>query len=891
MKFVLFLICGCCLGFYPSFCQKTPIDQKSYSSWPSLGHPLISPDAKYVMYSIKGAKDIDSLLVIQAVANRWQLKEIGGRPEMFLRSLPIAIYMKADTLVLLDLAKKSKRIFSGVSRYSMADLATDPVLILKTESKSNELLVIKLLSGKEKVLERVKNFKLIGVDKLLVVQERGDSCSQLSIIDLFGFTQSCIWEGEHIADIVVSDKSHIAFSCRTSKRGVDEKKTFYWYDSKSRIVKQLMCDSFKEDDEYLAVESLLGFNKSSNTLFFNCRKNVSMGINVGLSLVPLNIWSYKDLKIQSQQLEDTYIPPYIYGVQITTGNIFRIQGENEQILNILNPDPKQRDDFLPLMANNGGDPSEHWREGTQRRTYLLSTSDGSRFEVPGNGLNNGYISPDNKFYVYYDFSDENYYSYEIKSRIKRNITKRIDVRWTSHLNALDKRGYLLRYLGWLEGDSAVLLHDEYDVWQVDPLGVKHPLRLTGGVGQKEKIFFESISENPLVARNGDTIILSGFNKRTKENGFFSVVIGRSASLRKLSGGQYYQFAKFGSSGSFRGVNFSPIKAMDANGYLVRRMSDVFFPNYFFTSDFVHFWQITNLQPQKDYNWYTAELHGWKNQLFGDVQGLLYKPENFDPAKKYPVIVNFYEIRSDMKNAYLLPAPSDGDLNICWYASNGYLVFSPDIHYKFGDPLEQGTYECIMSAVNYLIKLPFVDSTKIGLQGISWGGIQTNYMLTKTGVFAAACSSSGMSDFISAYNGLAHGNSSAQPIFDNGRFGFSIWERPDWFIKNSPVVNADKITTPLLLFHTTKDHATRFEQALELFNALRRLKKKVWLLEYLDGDHGVWGESALDFDIRMQQFFNYYLKNENPPKWMTLGRPASMRMKDSFLEIDTSGRVP
>jgi dipeptidyl aminopeptidase/acylaminoacyl peptidase len=176
--------------------------------------------------------------------------------------------------------------------------------------------------------------------------------------------------------------------------------------------------------------------------------------------------------------------------------------------------------------------------------------------------------------------------------------------------------------------------------------------------------------------------------------------------------------------------------------------------------------------------------------------------------------------------------------------------------------------------------------------MSFGAIETNYIITKTNIFAAACSASGLSNFISGYGSLAERGVSLQYNYERGqnRIGVSLWENQGLYIRNSPVLFADKVNVPLLMMHTTNDGICPFSNAIEFFTALRRLKKKVWMLEY-NGNHGVHGSSALDFTIRMTQFFDFYLKDKPPGIWMTEGVPAVKKSINSGLSLDHSGKMP
>jgi dipeptidyl aminopeptidase/acylaminoacyl peptidase len=100
-----------------------------------------------------------------------------------------------------------------------------------------------------------------------------------------------------------------------------------------------------------------------------------------------------------------------------------------------------------------------------------------------------------------------------------------------------------------------------------------------------------------------------------------------------------------------------------------------------------------------------------------LEGVLYKPANFDPSKKYPMIVYLYEKLSENIHHFVDPKPMDS-INIAYYVSNGYLVFTPDIVYTIGYP-GQSALKCVLAGVNAVTRQGFVDEKNIGIQGHSW----------------------------------------------------------------------------------------------------------------------------------------------------------------------------
>ena len=279
---------------------------------------------------------------------------------------------------------------------------------------------------------------------------------------------------------------------------------------------------------------------------------------------------------------------------------------------------------------------------------------------------------------------------------------------------------------------------------------------------------------------------------------------------------------------------------------------------------------------KNYFWGNVELVNWTSLDNIPLQGLLYKPEGFDPKKKYPMIVYFYEKESDNLHGYTHPTPLRSTINRSTYVSDGYLVFVPDIVYKVGFPGESAM-NCIMPGVTQLISKGFVDEKNIGIQGHSWGGYQTAYMVTRTDLFKAGEAGAIVANMISAYGGIRW-ESGLSRMFQyehsQSRIGGSLWEKPMHYIENSPIFFADKIKTPLLLLHNDADGAVPWYQGIEMYMALRRLNKPVWMLNYNGEPHWpVKRENRMDFQIRMKQFFDYYLKGAPMPPWMKEGVPA------------------
>ena len=247
-----------------------------------------------------------------------------------------------------------------------------------------------------------------------------------------------------------------------------------------------------------------------------------------------------------------------------------------------------------------------------------------------------------------------------------------------------------------------------------------------------------------------------------------------------------------------------------------------------------------------------------------------------------MIVYFYERNNNTLYNYLAPSPTPSRLNVPFFVSRGYVVFVPDIWYITGHP-GKSAYDYIVSGTRALIKQGFIDSTKIGLQGQSWGGYQTAYLITQTNLYAAAWAGAPVVNMFSAYGGVRWEtgvNRQMQYEKTQSRIGATIWDKPQLYIENSPLFHLQKVKTPLVIMSNDADGAVPWYQGIEFFTAMRRLHKPVWLLNYNGEAHNlVERRNRKDIQIREQQFFDWKLKGDPAPKWITEGVPAVFKGRD------------
>ena len=621
------------------------------------------------------------------------------------------------------------------------------------------------------------------------------------------------------------------------------------------------------------------FSKDGRKIFFGVApiqpaKDTTL---VDFELARLDIWHYNDDYLQPQQLKQlTQELRRNYTAVIRPGATELIQLGDDDAENISLVDEGNADWVLATSTKNYRAATQ-WEGRARSTAYMISTGTGKRKLVQSNSAGYFAASPKGKYIYWYDPALKNYFTYKTSTGEIKNITEKIREPLYDIENDVPDYPAAAGVIGWIANDRYFLVNDVYDIWQADPDGVGQPVNISNGWGKKNKTKFSYINfdrEKRFIEDN-ETIVLKSLDKTTKFAGFYTKKVNEISDPKMIMAGPY-------------SYNALPMKAKNAEAFIVQRAS-ISESELFAGNDLKSMDKLTGISlQQNDYNWLTAELVQWK-MLDGKMsEGLLFKPQNFDPKKKYPVIFYFYERDADGLYNYRAPAPSASTINIPYFVSNEYLVFDPNIYYKTGEPGESA-YNSVVSAAKYLSKMPWVDSNRMAIQGQSWGGYQVAYLITRTNIFRAAGAGAPVSNMTSAYGGIRWGtglNRQFQYEKQQSRIGATLWQRLDLYIKNSPLFKADKVNTALLIMHNDADGAVPWYQGIEYFTALRRLGKKVWMLEYNGEDHNlVERKNRKDLSIRLAQFFDYYLKDAKPANWIKYGLPATEKGRDWGLKVE------
>lgn len=637
---------------------------------------------------------------------------------------------------------------------------------------------------------------------------------------------------------------------------------YYW--KEGDLTATLMLDGAKAPTGYkVSPNGRISFSENENNLFFGLATPEIVKDTTLLKeeIVNVEVWTYDEPRlytVQELQVKRDKNKSYLTTIDLTNGNkltqIATTSYPNAQLGDRGNSD-------LALVSNPKPYQLESQWTGMRASDYAIvntKTGDVNKVLTKMSGFTR--LSPKGKYAYGYSPVDSTWFTLDMATGKRADLTK--GKIFYNELNDSPNHPRSYGIAGWTENDEEILIYDRYDIWKYNPTGSDRT-RLTNGRPSKTAYRYVKLDKEELFVSTSSKWLLTTFNEKNKHSGYYSLNPKSRKGKQLLTGPYSYS---------------RPIMSQKAKRLLFTRQSFEEFPDIRVADiKFKNQLKISNANPQQsEYNWGTAELVNWTSLDGKSLSGMLIKPENFDPTKKYPMIVNFYEKSSNSLYRHRAPAAGRSSINYSFYTSRGYLIFNPDVYYREGYPGESA-FNCVIPGITSLVEKGFVDKDNIGTQGHSWGGYQIAYLVTKTDIFKAAESGAPVPNMISAYGGIRWWSGLSRQFqyeHTQSRIGGTPWQYPARYVENSPIFNIDKINTPLLIMHNDADGHVPWYQGIEFFVSLRRLGKPSWFLNYNGEPH--WPlkfQNRKDFNIRMAQFFDYYLKGAGKPVWMERGVPA------------------
>lgn len=787
----------------------------------------------------------------------------------------------------------------------------DSLKVLKTKEDKMPMntLVIYSVAGKKETIDSLKTFKL--ADKAdWIAYQRGRKDSTLYVRSLDG---SKTFQFPTVTDFQFAKKSGMLYYTSAAEgeagiftlnpekgspalikegKGVFKQTTF---DEKGERLAFLYCAD--KDSSYKALSlwlsehnapakeiatrgnkafpaewvinenGMLQFSKSASRLFFGTSPEPRQKDTTQLAENRPNVqvWSWDEpvqYTVQNYNKEKDLKKSYQAVYNLGNGSIFQLA--NEELPNI----QLGNEGDAPLALLSTSRPyslSSMWEARTRSDYYTVSLDNGERKQIAQADYGRFRLSPQGKYAYWYGETDSCWYTIALAEGKQYRLTTPESFPAWDEENDVPDYPYAHGAAGWTANDQNLLIYDRYDIWKFDPTAATPPINLTVN-GRKEKLSYrlEQLDKEARFIDLGKPQLLKGFNEATKGYGFYNARLSAPAAPKTLLAGNYM----------LRSIN----KAKNTDDVIYTMETFQQYPDiHYSTLAFKKSVQLTHGDKQQEgFIWGTAELVSWISLDGRPLEGVVYKPANFDPNKKYPMMVNFYERNSETLYNYRMPEPHRSTIDYHLYNSNEYVIFNPDIRYVDGYPGES-CYNCLMPGITMMIAKGYIDEKGIGAQGHSWGGYQVAYLATRTNLFSAIESGAPVVNMFSAYGGIRWGSGMARSFqyeHTQSRLGATLWSSPLRYLENSPLFTMDKVQTPILIMHNDADGHVPWYQGIEYFVAMKRLGKPCWLLNYTGEPH--WPmhmANRIDFQRRMFQFFNHYLKNDKMPKWMSEGVPA------------------
>jgi hypothetical protein len=897
--FLLWLLAGCCST---GFSQKS-MTPDVYSEWRKIKNTTISDSGQTIIYTLereigdkqlgiyhkptKSSYVLDRVNIASVNANGRYVVYTHGLTYDSLRTLKRKKTAKdklpLDSLSIFDVITKNTTVIDKVSAYTLPQRMNDILVYtktIKTEKvdsiakkslcKDNTIIIRRLSTGVEDTIHHVKDYQVAEEAPVLLYTQ----CTSDSIMQYVVFRRDL---NTGVSVSLTSSAYHLITSLCIDKKG--EKSAFLTLDKKSHLSRKPYKLYYFTNQDSTASDITLLASTPANWLVSGDYKmrftDNSERLLVGFcppaierdtsllddEIVNVEIWHHDMPKLYTvleTSLEQDKKRAFTYCFDTKLRSFQAIEDANTDKYTI---SKRSQGKYALLTSTLPYQKEATWMGDTRRDIDLLDIESRSKKSLLKGVWDNAQFSSNEKYAIWYNSLDSSWYQYEIINGRESILASSSLTKWYNEIHDTPSRPSDYGVAAWSDDDQFVFLYDRYDIWKIDPRDPLTAIALTSGRDQRKvyRIIDLDADKDPIDLSK--PMLLHVFDEKTKTENY---------AWLNMNNGKISHFIQ-----GQHNISRSVTKAREGETLTFTKQSFTEFPDIqLSTTSFDTIVKISDANSQQNqYAWGQNQLFKWRNFKGDEVEGMLFLPPNFDMSKKYPLIVNFYERSSNSLNNHRAPEANRSSINYSYYTNKGYVIFNPDISYLMGKPGDD-CLNAVESGVNALLKLGYIDSTRMGLQGHSWGGYQIAYMLTKTQRYKCAEAGAAVVNMVSAYGGVRW-ESGMSRIFQyeqsQSRLGKTLWQDPKLFHYNSPIYELDKVTTPVLLMHNDEDGAVPWEQGIEYYMAMRRLDKPVWLLNYNGEPHWpVKWQNRLDFNIRMEQFFDYFLMDKPMPLWMKEG---------------------
>ncbi|OMQ11507.1 prolyl oligopeptidase family serine peptidase [[Flexibacter] sp. ATCC 35103] len=860
--FLLFILPLVACPLWGQVRQKKDLTEADYHLWGNTRMDKFSPDGRWASY-INIPESGGDTLFVRSTFNGKKYYIPSGRNSIFTRD-NFFYCQNGKDLECINLKNGKKQTISGAADYQYSN-KQNLLIYLNRASPNNKTLQIQSPSGKFlKSIDNAVQYSLSPNEELLLCCVLTNGKYGLLLIDLkkINFEKWVISSNSNQPTrFVWSKDSKAAAFFSISKNNTIEPLFYYRADlDKLFEFNPALQSGFPENSAIARLSDKIIISDDLQRVFFRIRKNT---INSPPASSP-EIWNTNDKLVyplknsegMRQEPEKVVMWRPVTGgfSQITTQDLPRITLSGNQqyalLSNLL--------EYEPQFNYEG--PSDY---------YLLNLSKMHKrkiFSKASFSLNYIIPSPDGRYIVY--FKNNDWWTYDIEQDKHTNITDKINTSFTGKLRVLVGSS-AFGNPGWSADNKEILLYDQYDIWAVKPDG-SAARRLTRG------------REDQIRYRIGDT---------PDDNRLYFVYDGLTAFKYDLEK-ELILNAKSdeGKSGYFiwnknrieKKIVFEDSYVdqlhytADKKKIIYRRQKFDLPPQFIFKEGNGKENVFLQSNPQhQNYHWGKSELIHFENSKHQKLKGVLYYPAVYDSQKKYPMIVNIYEVQSETLHDYIFPSIyNETGFNPAVFTLQGYFVFLPDILNE-DENVGPSSLDCVSAGIEKVISMGIIDRDKVGLMGHSFGGYETAFIINHTKLFKTAIASGAITDLTSYF--LTIGWGTGRPDmwrFYNEQFrmkGKTPLENPEDFSRNSPLASITNLNIPLLLWSGKVDLQVDWHQSVEYYLAMRRLGKKGIMLLYPQEGHGLTKPKNMeDLTRRVLEWFGYFLKDEKNIEWINNG---------------------
>lgn len=885
MKYRILSLLVLLLISMPGNAQKKALEIKDYGRFRSVSSVAISNNGNWVAYTYSTLRNDDTLHIENTSSDLNYIIPLGTQAK-FSEDEKWAAYRvnlgfkKQESLkkekkdisskvILLNLATGKKDVIENQSAFEFNKGSDFLVVYLaKADSKSKEkgrdLVVIDLKKGHPTRFAHVSEYKINKKGNYLayIIEAPDSTGNGLFLLDMeTGISRALDTDKMIYSKLLWNEEGSVlaAYKGLTPKDKELRSNTLLSFGVLNKEAVKYVYNPEKDPsfpkDYIISENSNPGFSTNNSVYYFGIAKQKIKKEKKKDAdpIADVDIWHWKDDRIQSVQKKQAARDKrftFTSAVNTASNKFVRLADSSMKSLLI------SRDGKFVIGINHIPYVSD-WKPRLADY-YNVDPLTGDRKIIIKALERSMGISPDSKTFIFW--KEGNFWAYGKNSEKPINITSNTDAVFTNEL--FDRAGEKPPHgiAGWTSDGKNVILYSRYDIW-LQGLDASPAKNITANYGTEKELQLRYIQTDPDEKFIDITkpLLLSAYAYWTKEAGFYRLENEKLTQL-VLSENRY---------GSI-------IKAKNADKFLVTRESPKEYPDYYLSdSNFKKLHKITDANPiVNEFKWYHNELIEYTNKNGVRLQAVLMVPDGYKKGDKYPMLVDFYEKNSQNLNRWSRIISRDTPM-FPKYASNGYLVLLPDIHFNIGST-HSDMLECIEAAVNKVNELAYVDMDKIGIHGHSFSGQGGNYIVTHSDMFAAAVIGAGVSDLLADFNQLWKSSGTNQHRYDyygQGRFNTNPYDDFELFVDQSAVFHARDMNTPLLLFQGEADGSVEWLQAIEFYNGLRFNEKNVILCSYPGAGHHLakW-ENQVDFQTRMEQFYDHYLKGKPAPEWMIKGVP-------------------